>query len=77
MATMLTTLPDFIVNIDRAGHLVIDQVSAVGTVIKSIDFGTGRRANIVVGAWLDLDDVSRDLLDPAINAYLLAYFATR
>jgi hypothetical protein len=77
----MTTLPtytylaDFVVVLDRADHLVIEQLDDRKVSVKGIDFGIGPKANTVVGAWLELDTAARDELAPAINAYLHKLFA--
>lgn len=76
MALTFTTLPDFIVTIDRAGHLVVDQLDENGDLVRTIDFGAaGCDVTGLVNSWFQLYDVDRDALAPAVNAYLLAEFA--
>lgn len=73
---MTTTVwtANFTVSVDRADHLVIEQITETGTPVRTIDYGiTGGPA--VVLAWLDLDDAVRGDMAPAIDAYLTAEFS--
>lgn len=80
MATTLTTLPDFIVTIDRAAHLVVERVEG-DNVTRTIDFGTRGQVAHIVDVWLELGETlgepAMDALAPAMNAYLLEQFAQR
>jgi hypothetical protein len=77
MTTTLTTLPDFIVTIDRAQHTVIERVEGVN-ITRTIDFGVSGPVADAVNAWLDMGAPSAmNALADAMNAYLLAEFAAR
>jgi hypothetical protein len=76
MATQLITLPDFLVNIDRAGHVVIDLVEGVNAT-RSIDFGIVGDVPDAFLAWLDQSPADREVWVPVLNTYVLAEFAKR
>lgn len=65
--TKTVTLPDVIVNVDRAQHVVIERIEGG----KTIDFGIFGEVADAVNAWLDLEDP--DALAAPMNAYLLTY----
>ena len=68
---------DFTVTIDRAGHLVVEQIAADGTTVRAIDFGINPDIAPVILTWLEFDGAARGEMAPAINAYLAAEFAKR
>jgi hypothetical protein len=74
---MYTYLTDFVIVLDRADHLVAEQLDDQKRSVHAIDFGIGPNANVVVGAWLALGPAARDALAPAINAYLHQLFGER
>lgn len=65
----------FTVTLDRAGHVVVEQIDERGATIRAIDFGAwGGPAQLLL-TWLEAE--RRDELAPAIDAYLSAEFAKR
>jgi hypothetical protein len=79
MATPITTtLPDFIVMIDRAAHLVVERVEGT-EVTRTIDFGTRGQVARTVDMWLELGETlgetAMNALVPAMNDYLTEQFA--
>jgi hypothetical protein len=73
----LVTLPDFIVNIDAADHVVVDHVSEIGTLIQTIDFGSTGEVAAAVDAWFAQSPSDRDVWAPVMNTYLLHQFEKR
>lgn len=72
---MTTTLPDFLVTVDRAQHTVIDLVDENSDVVRTIDFGISGDVANAVNAWLDLEDAAvREALAGAMNALLMGHF---
>jgi hypothetical protein len=65
---------DFTITIDRAGHLVVEQLDDQGATIRAIDFGVNGGPTPVILTWLELDKAARDDLSPAINSHLTTIF---
>lgn len=64
----------FTITIDRADHLVIEQVDTeTRQILQVIDFGHNGSPVPVILTWLESEH--RDELAPAIDAYLTAEFA--
>lgn len=65
----------FTITLDRAGHMVVEQLDERGATIRAIDFGTTGDPIPLLLTWLESEH--RDELAPAIDAYLAAEFAKR
>lgn len=72
--TTFTWTVDFTIRIDRAGHLVVEQIDDQGVTIRTIDFGVNGGPTPVILTWLELDTAAAQDLSPAINSHLMAIF---
>lgn len=71
----LATTRDFIVTIDPALHVVINQVDTNHMIIRSIDFGISGQVADLVNAWFDQAMEDQAIWAPVLNTYLLELFA--